>query len=162
MIPSAIVVTALSALSAGEFTITVTDNVRVTGGESAYVEPQIACQTAPSARCAVTATKFTDGQPKTPAIFTTTDGGASWRPTNLTVGPFDHAVDGWVAFSDAPNGYACFLVIPPGEKKTEILVLRSQDDGQSWRRASIIETNRSFDRPTIIARGRDVVVAAEH
>jgi hypothetical protein len=53
-------------------------------------------------------------------------------------------------------------VIEPGDTKTKIVVFRSGDAGNSWTGPTTITAERSFDRPTVIARGRNVVVAAEH
>src|SRR5688572_21599090 len=151
-----------AAAAAMEPGIVVGENVRVTRDETPYVEPYVACHPTRSGRCIAVATKFAGARPDIPVSLVTTDGGATWEEKPLPVGPLQHAVDAWVTFTESGIAYASFLVIEPEQSKTKIVVFRSGDGGDSWTRRSTIAAERSFDRPTVIARGREVVIAAEH
>lgn len=152
----------LAALGAPDSQLVIGENVRVSSDDTPYVEPYVACHSA-SGRCIVAATKFSDSKPNTPVAFVSSDRGTTWKETRLPIGsPLEHAVDAWVAFTESGTAYATFLIIPQGESRTRIAIFRSDDGGTSWTHASTIAAERSFDRPTVIARGKEVAIAAEH
>ena len=152
----------LLAVAASDPDIAVGENVRVSAEETPYVEPYVARHPTLDGRLIAVATRFSDGSPNTPMVSVSGDGGGTWQESRLPIGTLQHAVDGWVTFSDTGTAYASFLVIEPGDAKTKIAVFKSGDAGQSWTRSATIAAARSFDRPTVIARGREVVIAAEH
>ena len=158
-IATAVVLLAAVATDAG---IVVGENVRVSRDEAPYVEPYVACDPAVPGRLIAAATQFSASGPNTPVIFVSSDGGGTWQEKRLPIGPLNHAVDAWVAFAGSGTAYASFLIIDVGQSKTKIAVFRSEDGGDSWTLASTIAADRSFDRPTLIARGKDVLIAAEH
>ena len=142
--------------------IVVNENKRISRDDAPYVEPYIACNPARSGHCIAVATRFDASKPVIPVALVTTDGARTWEEQRLPIGRLDHAVDAWAAFAEGGGAYAVFLVIEPGDPKTKIVVFHSTDGGVSWARRSTISAAASFDRPTVIARGRDVLIAAEH
>src|SRR5688572_25358895 len=152
----------LLAVAASDPDIAVGENVRVSVEETPYVEPYVARHPTLDGRLIAVATRFSDGRPVTPVVSVSGDGGGTWQGSRLPIGTLQHAVDGWVTFSDTGTAYASFLVIEPGDEKTKITVFRSTDAGLTWTLSATIAAARSFDRPTVIARGREVVIAAEH
>lgn len=150
-----------AVIATADVEIVVGENVRVSAHETPYVEPYLARHPRISGRLVAAATKFTGSKPNAPVVFISNDGGGTWRETPLPIATLEHAVDCWVAFSDSGTAYASFLIIETGAQKTRIAVFRSDDGGGSWVRATTIGAERSFDRPSLIARGREVVIAAE-
>lgn len=141
--------------------IVVGENVRVSLEEVPYVEPYVAAHPLRRGHLLAAATRFTGGKPAAPVAFVSSDGGATWSETLLPLDGVEHAVDVWLAFSESGTAYASFLVIERGQSKTKIVVFRSGDGGRTWTRVSTIAGERSFDRPAMIARGREVVITAE-
>ncbi|HVE70741.1 MAG TPA: sialidase family protein [Thermoanaerobaculia bacterium] len=142
--------------------ITVGENRRISRDDAPYVEPSVACNSARAGNCIAVATRFDASKPVVAVALMSTDGGSTWAETMLATGRVEHAIDAWVTFSPTGVAYAVFLVIEPGDPRTRIILFRSSDGGASWTRRSRIASEHSFDRPTVIARGRDVVIAAEH
>ena len=158
-IAAAVILLAVAVTDAG---IVVGENVRVSRDEAPYVEPYVASDPTFRGRLIAAATKFSDSGPNTPVIFVSGDRGVTWQEKRLPIGPLQHAVDAWVTFAESGIAYASFLVIEEGQSQTKIAVFRSDDGGSSWTLASTIAAERSFDRPTLIARGKAVLIAAEH
>ena len=161
MLPTVTAALLLTLIATADVEIVVGENVRVSTQEAPYVEPYVARHPRLSGRLVAAATKFTGSKANAPVVFVSSDGGGTWRETLLPIDALEHAVDCWVAFSDSGTAYASFLIIEAGEQKTRIAVFRSDDGGGSWVHAATIRSDRSFDRSSLIARGREVVVAAE-
>ena len=131
-------------------------NVRITSESVPYGEPSIAVR---GKRLIVVATKFTKEGPLLPVAIVSKDGGETWKEKTLPVPPLEQATDCWVTFSDSGVAYATALLIERGSKTPNLGVFRSRDEGDSWELASTVQG--PFDLPFTIARGKDVVVAAE-
>jgi hypothetical protein len=142
--------------------VIVGDNVRMSRDETPYGEPYIARHPTRAKRLVGIASKFVANGRLVPVVFVSADGGGTWLEKPLPAGDVAHAVDSWITFSNTGVAYASVLIIATGGRKTRIAVFRSDDAGDSWTCASTITAEGSFDRPSLIARGKDVVVAAEY
>ena len=158
----AAVVVLLTAVVGTDTGIVVGENIRISRDETPYIEPCVASDPTFRGRLIAAATQFSDSGPNRPVVLISKDRGTTWQEKRLPIGPLKHAVDAWVTFAESGTAYALFLIIEAGQSKTKIAVFRSDDGGSSWTLASTIAAERSFDRPTLIARGQEVLVAAEH
>ena len=161
MFASAVLVWTVS-VSAADSPVAISENVRISRDDTPYGEPYIAQHPKLSDHLVAIASKFTTSGPTLAVVFTSRDGGHSWREVVLPTGDVSHAVDCWVAFADTGTVYASVLVIERGDKRTKIAIFRSDDDGESWARISTIAAERSFDRPSLVARGTELLVATEY
>lgn len=135
------------------------ENVRVSPGDVPYGEPAIARHPKDENRIIIVASKFTAEGPLLPVAFVSGDGGATWKEKLLPAPKLEQATDCWIAFSDNGVAYATALLIEAGGTTPHLGVFRSRDGGESWERAAIV--TGPFDLPFTVARGKDVVIAAE-
>jgi photosystem II stability/assembly factor-like uncharacterized protein len=131
-------------------------DVRVSPGDVPYGEPSLAVR---GDRLIVVATKFTKEGPLVPVAFVSKDGGTKWTQKALPVPKLEQATDCWVTFSDTGVAYATALLIEAGGKRPDLGVFRSRDGGESWERTAIVQG--PFDLPFTVARGKELVIAAE-
>jgi hypothetical protein len=132
------------------------ENVRISSGNVPYGEPSLAVH---KQRVIVAASKFTKEGPLLPVAIVSKDGGATWKEKALPAPKLEQATDCWVTFSDTGVAYVTTLLIAEGSERPDLGVFRSRNGGDTWELVSTVQG--PFDLPFTVARGKDVVIAAE-
>ena len=135
--------------------IVVGDNILVSGDASTrpHVEPCIAADPADAKHLIAATIAFTRPDAWfTVAVFTSFDGGRSWRRSKLEgLDHFGFVGDPWTAFGSKGVAYLC--CIGSSKSNTLILVFRSTDGGRTWSKPATIPLGGGgpFDRCSIVA-----------
>jgi hypothetical protein len=137
-----------------------------------HVEPNLAIDPQNPSHLVATSVAFTrpDGG-FTCAVFTSFDGGRSWRYVDvkpLNDLKLNFAIDPWITFG--PDGIVFLSCIADTWKSALTLVFRSNDGGQTWSAPSVVPFGNggSFDRASVAVdvtngkfSGRVYVVASQ-
>ena len=135
--------------------IVVDENVLVSGDAPArpHVEPCVAADPADAQHLIAASIAFTRPDAWfTVAVFTSFDGGRSWRrskPQGLEA--FGFVGDAWTAFGSKGVAYLC--CVASSKDNALVLVFHSTDGGRSWSKRTIVPFGRGgpFDRCSIVA-----------